>query len=83
MSDVTLQCPNFFLSHFSSHSASGPITLFISRHINVLTTHGLARDLSSLDIAMYYGHSSLSCRFLLIPLSALAAGPQFGVGFCW
>ena len=31
----------------------------------------------------YDGHSSLSCRFLLIPLSALTAGPQFGVGFCW
>ena len=30
-----------------------------------------------------YGHSSFSCRFLLLPLSALVAGPQFGVGFGW
>jgi hypothetical protein len=30
-----------------------------------------------------YVHSSFSCRFLLVPLSALVAGPQFGVGFGW
>src|SRR6266702_1251977 len=41
----------------------------------------------SLDSAflLRYGHSSISfsCRFLLVPLSALVAGPPFGVGFGW
>jgi len=31
----------FFLSFSSRHIGVGPITLFTSRHINVLITHGL------------------------------------------
>jgi len=54
----------------------------------VLSPHALQPTqelILSLDIAflLRYSHSSFSCRFLLAPLSALVAGPQFGVGFGW